>query len=365
MRFVFFDDYRLGVLRGDRVHDVTAVLGDLGDAAPQERLLQLIGGFADLRRQIEAAAETAPARPLTGLRLRAPVPRPQKIVCAARNYQENGVHREVPIEFFLKSTEAILEPGGTVELPPHKATIFHHEAELALIVGKTARRVPAADALDYVFAYLPFVDVSARGLYGGFFIGKSFDTFAPMGPAFVTADEVPDPQRLRIALDVSGEERQRFGTDDMANTVAALIAHASAITTLRPGDVLATGTNHQGLGGPAGRRPRVTAHRGPVRGRRRLAGARVLGQRSGEALVAAWGRPGHRRACPNAEIAGRRQPPAFSRQWSVVGCRPSAVGRRRSARRTRGSPARYNLGVRSYSWPLMLMAARRRPSSER
>ena len=248
MRIVFFEDYRLGVVRGDRVHDVTSALGDLDGAAPQERLQMVIGGWADLRPKIEAATARGAERPLKGLRLRAPVPRPQKIVCAARNYQEFGVHKDVPIEFFLKSPESILDPGGTVELPPHEATIFHHEAELALVIGRTARRVSRAEALDYVFGYLPFVDVSARGLYGGFFIGKSFDTFCPHGPAIVTADEVPDPQKLKIELDVNGTERQRFGTDDMANTVAALIEHASSVTTLRPGDMLATGTNHQGLG---------------------------------------------------------------------------------------------------------------------
>ena len=246
MRLVFFDDYRLGILQGDRVADVTAALGDISGVSPQDRLLMIISGWGELRPQIERVAQAS--RPLKGMRLRAPVPRPSKIVCAARNYMENGVHRSIPIEFFLKSSDAVLEPGGTVELPPQQATIFHHEAELALVIGRTARRVKAAEALDYVFGYLPFVDVSARGLYGGFFIGKSFDTFAPMGPAIVTADEVPDPQRLSIELDVSGEPRQRFGSDDMANTTAALIEHASSITTLRPGDVLATGTNHQGLG---------------------------------------------------------------------------------------------------------------------
>lgn len=248
MRLVFFDDYRLGVVRGDRVHDVTPALGDVSTLSPQERLLTLIGGFSDIRGQIDQLVEVGAVRPLAGLRLRAPVPRPQKLVCAARNYKENGVHQSVPIEFFLKSPEAILEPGGTVELPPQKATIFHHEAELACVIGKTARRVRASEALDYVFGYLPFVDVSARGLFGGFFIGKSFDTFAPLGPAIVTADEVPDPQRLKVELDVNGEPRQRYGTDDMANTTAQLIEHASSVTTLRPGDVLCTGTNHQGLG---------------------------------------------------------------------------------------------------------------------
>src|SRR5262245_32801521 len=248
MRLVFFDDYRLGVVQGDRIADATAALGDIAGVSPQDRLLTIISGWAELRPQIERVAQAAPSRPLRGARLRAPVPRPTKIVCAARNYRENGVHRTIPIEFFLKSTEAVLEPAGTVELPPHQATIFHHEAELAVVIGRAARRVKAAEALDYVFGYLPFVDVSARGLSGGFFIGKSFDTFAPMGPAIVTADEVSDPQRLAIELDVNGEPRQRFGTDDMANSTAALIEHASSITTLRPGDVLATGTNHQGLG---------------------------------------------------------------------------------------------------------------------
>jgi 2-keto-4-pentenoate hydratase/2-oxohepta-3-ene-1,7-dioic acid hydratase in catechol pathway len=257
VRLLFFDDYRLGLVQGDHLHDVTAALDDeaggggagLAGIAPQERLLRLIGGFAELRPRIEAALERGAVRPLKGLRLRAPVPRPMKLVCAARNYRENGAHRSVPIEFFLKSPEAILDPGGTVELPPQAATIFHHEAELALVIGRTARRVPAAEALEYVFAYTPFVDVSARGLLPrSFFSGKSFDTFAPLGPALVTADEVPDPQRLAIELSVNGETRQRFGTDDMANSVAELIAEASSITTLRPGDVLATGTNHQGLG---------------------------------------------------------------------------------------------------------------------
>jgi 2-keto-4-pentenoate hydratase/2-oxohepta-3-ene-1,7-dioic acid hydratase in catechol pathway len=248
MRLVFFEDYRLGVVDGDRVVDVTSALGDVEGVQPQDRLLRVIGEWGALRSKIEAAKEHGAVRPLQGLRLRAPVPSPRKIVCAARNYQEFGVHKQVDIEFFLKSPEAILDPGGTVELPPHKANIFHHEAEMAVVIGKTAKRVSKADALDYVFGYMPFVDVSARGLYGGFFIGKSFDTFCPHGPAIVTADEVKDPQNIKIELDVNGDKRQRFGTDDMANTTAALIEHASSITTLRPGDILATGTNHQGLG---------------------------------------------------------------------------------------------------------------------
>ncbi|TAK20467.1 MAG: FAA hydrolase family protein [Chloroflexota bacterium] len=252
MRFVFFDDYRLGLIEGDAIRDVTPILGDaatLEAAGPQDRLLLLIAGLDAQRDNIARIAASGPPRRLAGARLRAPVPRPMKICCAARNYRENGTHESIPIEFFLKSPEAILEPDGIVELPPAEATIFHHEAELAVVIGRAARRVPASHALAYVFGYLPFVDVSARGLMPrSFFNGKSFDTFAPFGPAIVTADEVADPQRLTIALDVNDETRQRFGTDDMANSVAELIAYASSVTTLRPGDIVATGTNHQGLG---------------------------------------------------------------------------------------------------------------------
>jgi 2-keto-4-pentenoate hydratase/2-oxohepta-3-ene-1,7-dioic acid hydratase in catechol pathway len=248
MRLIFFDDYRLGLAQRDRLIDVTPALGEVDQLSAHERILSLISGFAELRPKIEQLASVGAARPIAQARLRVPMTRSNKIVCAARNYRENGVHSSIPIEFFLKSPDALLDPGGVVELPPHQATIFHHEAEMAVIIGRTAKSVAAKDALSYVFGYTQFVDVSARGLYGGFFIGKSFDTFAPLGPAIVTADEVADPQKLSIRLGVNGVTRQTFGTDDMANSVATLIEYASAITTLRPGDVVATGTNHQGLG---------------------------------------------------------------------------------------------------------------------
>jgi 2-keto-4-pentenoate hydratase/2-oxohepta-3-ene-1,7-dioic acid hydratase in catechol pathway len=150
---------------------------------------------------------------------------------------------------FLKSYAALLGSGGTVELPPVPATIFHHEAELAVVIGRRAHRVPAAEAMDYVFGYTPFIDVSARGLEPrNFFTGKSFDTFAPIGAAITTADAVADPHDLRVQLWVNEELRQDYSTADMGNRIPALIEYASLVTTLEPGDVIATGTNHQGLG---------------------------------------------------------------------------------------------------------------------
>src|SRR5262249_19389109 len=101
--------------------------------------------------------------------------------------------------------------------------------------------------LDYVFGYLPFIDVSARGLPGGFFLGKSWHTFAPMGPALTTADEVPDPQDLRVELAVNGQTRQTYSTRDMARRIPLLLAEVTKVIALAPGDVLATGVHHEGL----------------------------------------------------------------------------------------------------------------------
>ena len=117
------------------------------------------------------------------------------------------------------------------------------------MIGRRASRVPAAEAMDYVFGYVPFMDISARGTSGRtMFQGKSFDTFGPLGPVLVTADEVLDPHDLRVELSVNGTLRQNYHTSDMANRIPQLIEFASLVCTLEPGDVIACGTNHQGLG---------------------------------------------------------------------------------------------------------------------
>jgi 2-keto-4-pentenoate hydratase/2-oxohepta-3-ene-1,7-dioic acid hydratase in catechol pathway len=119
---------------------------------------------------------------------------------------------------------------------------------MALVIGKRASNVPAAQAMDYVFGYINFIDGSARGLPPqSFFAMKSRDTFAPIGPYLVTKDEIADPQKLPIKLTVNGEVKQDFNTDDMAHNIARCIEWVSSIHTLLPGDILATGTNHRGL----------------------------------------------------------------------------------------------------------------------
>ena len=249
MRYVFFDDNEPGVLHEGRVYSIAGVLAASGAHHAQEALEDLIANEARLRPGINEVLATQEGRDVASVRLRAPVQRPSKLLCAFANYREDGARNEVPLDLFLKSPASIIGPGDTVELPPIEASIFHHEAELALVIGRRASRVPAAEAMDYVFGYVPFMDISARGTSGRtMFQGKSFDTFGPLGPVLVTADEVLDPHDLRVELSVNGTLRQNYHTSDMANRIPQLIEFASLVCTLEPGDVIACGTNHQGLG---------------------------------------------------------------------------------------------------------------------
>ncbi len=142
--------------------------------------------------------------------------------------------------------------GDTMVLPDVPATIFEGEAEVALVIGKRASGVSAAEAMSYVFGYTNFIDGSARGLPPSgntFYQMKSRDTFAPIGPYLVTADEIPDPHRLQVRLWVNGTLKQNFNTSDMAHKIPRCIEWVTSIHALEPGDLLATGTNHRGLSG--------------------------------------------------------------------------------------------------------------------
>jgi 2-keto-4-pentenoate hydratase/2-oxohepta-3-ene-1,7-dioic acid hydratase in catechol pathway len=218
------------------------------ESAPLDRMTAVIADFERLRPDITAAAGGR-GRPLAEVRLRAPMPRPSKMLFGLGNYHENVNGQVAPLGLFLKSPSSILDPGGTVQLPPIDAVIFHHEAELAFVIGKRGKDIPETAALDYIFGYTCIVDVSARGLGGGvLFIDKSPDTFCPMGPWITTRDEIPDPQRLGVRFWENEELRQDYNTDDMEHPVREIVAWASRIATLETGDVFACGTNHQGLG---------------------------------------------------------------------------------------------------------------------
>lgn len=252
MKIVLFDDYRLGVVSGNRVTDASSAFAEHEFKHPQDMIDLVIAQWPVMRAEIEAAVAGKPGVALDTVEFRPPVPRPSKIVCAAANYREFGQRAAVELDAFIKSSASVLGSGGTVILPPIKATVFHHEAELAAVIGQRCKAVTRDEALDHVFGYVQFLDISARGLAPNgrhsFFLGKSWDTFGPMGPALVTADEVTNPQALQVRLWNNDEPRHDFPTSDMARSVAELIESLSQIVTLEPGDVVATGVNHQQIG---------------------------------------------------------------------------------------------------------------------
>lgn len=251
MRLLFFDDFKLGVLRGDDVVDVSEAVTDLADLHPQEVIRGVIEGWDEYRDRLQAAADIGAGVALHSVRVRPPLPRPTNIDCMARNYMEDGTLPErPPINGFPKTPNSIIGHGDTMVLSDVPATIFEGEAELALVIGKRAQNVPASEAFDYIFGYTNLIDGSARGIpprQNAFYQMKSRETFCPIGPYIVTADEVPDPQDMTVRLWNSGQLMQDFNTNDMAYDIARCVEFVSSLHTLEPGDLIATGTNHRGL----------------------------------------------------------------------------------------------------------------------
>ncbi len=251
MKLCYFNDYRLGVIKGDNVVDVTDAVKDIPHLDARDLIIGLIAKWDSYKAKVEKAAASAAGVPVKGVKLRAPVPKPGNIVCMAVNYMEDGTLPEKPaINAFHKAATAVIGDGDTMVLPDAPASIFEGEAEMALIIGKRATRVSPADAFKHIFGYTCFIDGSARGLPppgNVFFQMKSRDTFAPIGPCIVTADEIADPQNLNITLTNNGQMMQKFNTSDMAHHIPRIIEWVSSIHTLEPGDIVATGTNHRGL----------------------------------------------------------------------------------------------------------------------
>ena len=253
MRFAFIDDYSPAVVTDRGVVDVSHVLESIPKLDAQDLLEGLVQRFDEFRPLLEEAAETGDAKPVGQVRFRPPVPRPGKMVCMAGNYLEGGtIPRPYDVDAFLKAPSSVIGDGDTVILPDAPATVFQHEAELGVVIAREMKQVEASKALDHVFGYLNFMDVSARGITpngnNSFWWQKSWDTFGPIGPWIVTADEIEDTQKLQIRLWNNGDLRHDFNTSDMARSVAEVLEWVSTESTLYPGDIVATGTNHLGLG---------------------------------------------------------------------------------------------------------------------
>lgn len=249
MRLVLTSDGRIAAQRDGGWVDVSAAFDDIPYRAAADRMPRIMGVLAGRREQAEALAASGAVEPAG--EVQAPVPRPTKLIAAFGNYREGTDRERQAQDMFLESPDSVIGPGGTVVLPNHPASIFHHEAELALVIGARAKDLPADErALAALAGYTCAIDVSARGIgrMPPSRMGKSFDTFTPLGPAIVTPNEVPDPQNLRVTLAVNGEIRQDYSTADMEYSVVEILAYISGYMTLVPGDVILCGTNHQGIG---------------------------------------------------------------------------------------------------------------------
>jgi 2-keto-4-pentenoate hydratase/2-oxohepta-3-ene-1,7-dioic acid hydratase in catechol pathway len=221
---------------------------------PQLTMQSIIDEFERLRPALDRLAASGEAMPLAAVRLCAPLPRPGKILACIANYWEHAQREARPLNMFLKNPDAVVGPGDTIMLPEFtEPWIFMHEAELALVIKGPAKKVSQANWRSAVFGYTAMIDVSARGegrmtWKKGSWLGKSFDTFAPIGPCITTADEIPEPNDLHIRFWNNGQLRHNYNTDDMEHRVPELIEFATTIMTLNSGDVIACGTNHEGLG---------------------------------------------------------------------------------------------------------------------
>jgi 2-keto-4-pentenoate hydratase/2-oxohepta-3-ene-1,7-dioic acid hydratase in catechol pathway len=237
----------LGIVEGDSV----VATASLGHGVPGT-MADLLAGWPDSLQVLQAAyraADTPETLALNSVELLAPVPRPGKILAAGVNYAAHAAEgkrdaTDHPV-LFAKMPTSVIGHGAEIRWSPALTQAVDFEAELAVVIGKTCRRVSESDALAYVAGYTCLDDVSARDLQYSdkqFVRAKSLDSFCPMGPWLVTADEIADPQALRIRCLVNGEVMQDASTAEMVFGVAALVSFCSQAMTLEPGDVIATGT---------------------------------------------------------------------------------------------------------------------------
>jgi 2-keto-4-pentenoate hydratase/2-oxohepta-3-ene-1,7-dioic acid hydratase in catechol pathway len=251
MKFVTFSELNGSARAGLLVDGAVIDLLSIGYA----NVLDIIVGGAASSRKIEDAVATLPEIPLDKVRLHAPLPNPPRIFCVGLNYRDHAIESKMEIPkvptIFLKLPSAVIGPQASIELPSISAQP-DYEAEFAIVVGKQGSKIPRDKWEDYIFGYTILNDISARDIQLAttqWTLGKSFDTFCPIGPAIVTSDEIADPHELDIKLSIDGEVLQHSNTRELIFKAPDLLAYVSSITTLQPGDIISTGTPHGvGLG---------------------------------------------------------------------------------------------------------------------
>jgi len=242
VRIATFDNGRVGRIEGTEIVDLTALVTTSESSNGISAARRLIDGWEGLK---DEARTSGPTYSLSAVRLDAPVPDPSKVIAAPVNYIDHKTEMSENYQvdglgIFLKAPSSVIGHRGVVALP-YSDRRFDHEAELAIVIGRTARNVSTKNALDHVFGYTGLLDITMRGGEDRS-TRKSFDTFTPLGPWLVTPDEFGDPTDVDIQLCVNGLVRQKANTRDLIWDVAQLISYASSVMTLLPGDVISTGT---------------------------------------------------------------------------------------------------------------------------
>jgi 2-keto-4-pentenoate hydratase/2-oxohepta-3-ene-1,7-dioic acid hydratase in catechol pathway len=258
MKLCRYDDDRLGVVRGDLVHDVTLAQTEIRNSLPYAMQGDaVVAALPQWRERIERMADKAPRKPIGEVRLLAPVARPTKLSCAPTNYQAHIAEMKAAAVqpgsqvvmqsakigeagMFLKANSSLVGPseGIAVRFSDRRSD---HEVELVMVIGKTGSDIPQSHALDHVACYCLGLDITVRGREDRSF-RKSVDGYAVAGPWMVTADEIANPDALPLSLEVNGETRQESNTNRLIYDCRRLIEFASSFYTLYPGDLIYTGT---------------------------------------------------------------------------------------------------------------------------
>jgi 2-keto-4-pentenoate hydratase/2-oxohepta-3-ene-1,7-dioic acid hydratase in catechol pathway len=247
MRYVTFRNPQSAPEAGVSQNDQIIGLADAGFSS----LLEVIAGGDSARQAVQEFVARPPKSAVhaaASVKLMAPIPRPPKVICVGLNYRDHAEESNMAIPerptIFNKFPHTVIGPDDAVVLP-RNSTQPDYEAEFACVIGRGGRHIPADRWQDHVFGYTNVNDVSARDFQLAttqWLMGKTFDTFCPMGPFLVTADEIADPHNLNIKMTVSGEVLQNSNTKHLIFRIPELIAYLSSVFTLEPGDVLSTGT---------------------------------------------------------------------------------------------------------------------------
>ena len=252
MKIASFGHGQIGIVDGESIADVSDVVGRDAAAWPPTAMLRLIASFSELRPDLTERLRTAERIPLARAHLNCPVAWPNKVIAFPANYHAHigemkagsGLISKFDASgqgFFLKANSSLSGPNDPIMLPAIPDREVHHECELAIVIGKGGRDIPRERAVEHIFGYSCLIDVVIRGKEERV-MRKSFDTFCPMGPYLTTADEIARYDDIDLELSVNGELRQKANTRDLIVGVPEMIAMASSVMTLYPGDIIASGT---------------------------------------------------------------------------------------------------------------------------